>query len=65
MRRRHPPESLVAANVFTIAAGPVVFDEHLPDTSLGVAVRVLAFALVISAAALTPAPVHAAHLEEA
>jgi hypothetical protein len=55
----------VAANVFTIAAGPVVFDEPLPDTSLGVAIRVLAFALVISAAALTPAPVRAAHLEEA
>ncbi len=53
----------VAANVFTIAAGPVVFDEPLPDTSLGVVVRVLAFALVISAAALTPAPARAAHLE--
>ena len=55
----------VAANVFTIAAGPVVFGEPLPDTSLGVLVRLLAFALVISAAALTPAPVHAADLEPA
>jgi hypothetical protein len=53
----------VAANVFTIAAGPVVFGEPLPDTSLGVVVRMLAFALVISAAALTPAPTRAAHLE--
>jgi hypothetical protein len=53
----------VAANVFTIAAGPIVFGEPLPDTSLGVVLRVLAFALVISAAALTPAPVRAAHLE--
>jgi hypothetical protein len=53
----------VAANVFTIAAGPIVFGEPLPDTSLGVAVRVLAFALVVSAAALTPAPARAAHLE--
>ena len=53
----------VAANVFTIAAGPIVFGEPLPDTSLGVVVRLLAFALVISAAALTPAPARAAHLE--
>jgi hypothetical protein len=50
----------VAANLFTIAAGPVVFGEPMPDTSLGVMVRVLAFALVISAAALTPAPVRTA-----
>ena len=53
----------VAANVFTIAAGPIVFGEPLPDTSLGVAVRVLAFGLVISAAALTPAPTRAPDLE--
>jgi len=49
----------VAANLFTIAAGPVVFAEPMPDTSLGVVARLLAFALVISAAALTPAPVRA------
>jgi hypothetical protein len=49
----------VAANLFTIAAGPVVFAEPMPDTSLGVVARMLAFALVISAAALTPAPVRA------
>jgi multidrug transporter EmrE-like cation transporter len=53
----------VAANVFTIAAGPIVFGEPLPDTSLGLLMRLLAFALVISAAALTPAPTRAAHLE--
>ncbi len=53
----------VAANVFTIAAGPIVFGEPLPHTSLGLLVRLLAFALVISAAALTPAPARAAHLE--
>jgi multidrug transporter EmrE-like cation transporter len=53
----------VAANVFTIAAGPIVFGEPLPDSSLGVALRMLAFALVVSAAALTPAPTRAAHLE--
>ncbi len=53
----------VAANVFTIAAGPVVFGEPLPGTSLGMAVRLVAFALVVSAAALTPAPRRAADLE--
>jgi hypothetical protein len=48
------------ANVTTIAAGPIVFGEPLPDDTLGVVVRMLAFALVIGAAALTPAPVRAA-----
>ncbi|HKH23675.1 MAG TPA: hypothetical protein VKA88_08630 [Solirubrobacterales bacterium] len=46
----------VAANALTIAAGPIVFSEPFPDQALGVIVRVLAFALVISAAALTPPP---------
>lgn len=50
----------VAANLFTIAAGPVVFAEPMPDDAAGVAVRLAAFALVIGAAALTPAPVRAA-----
>jgi hypothetical protein len=50
----------VAANVFTIAAGPAVFAEPLPDDAGGLAVRLAAFALVIAAAALTPAPVRAA-----
>ena len=49
----------VAANVCTIAAGPIVFAEPLPDDTVGFAVRILAFALVICAAALTPAPVAA------
>jgi hypothetical protein len=53
----------VAANSFTIAAGPIVFDEPLPDDALGLVVRIAAFALVISAAALTPAPVRAARAE--
>jgi drug/metabolite transporter (DMT)-like permease len=47
------------ANVFTIAAGPIVFGEPMPDDTLGLIVRVLAFALVIGAAALTPPPVPA------
>jgi hypothetical protein len=40
-----------------------VFGEPLPDGSLGVAVRLLAFALVVTAAALTPGPVAAARPE--
>ena len=54
----------VAANLFTIAAGPIVFDEPLPEDPLALTVRMLAFALVIVAAALTPAPVAAAEQEE-
>jgi hypothetical protein len=46
----------VAANATTIAAGPIVFSEPLPDDTLGLAVRMLAFTLVIVAAALTPPP---------
>jgi hypothetical protein len=49
----------VAANVTTIAAGPIVFEEPLPEDALGLAVRFSAFALVIGAAALTPPPLRA------
>jgi drug/metabolite transporter (DMT)-like permease len=49
----------VAANALTIAAGPIVFSEPFPDHAPGVVARVLAFALVIGAAALTPPPVEA------
>ena len=49
-----------AANISTIASGPIVFGEPMPDEPLGVAVRLLAFALVIAAAALTPPPIRAA-----
>jgi uncharacterized membrane protein len=49
----------VAANIVTIAAGPIVFDEPMPGNALGIAARVAAFALVIAAAALTPAPARA------
>jgi hypothetical protein len=45
-----------AANLTTIAAGPIVFGEPLPSSSLGLVIRLLAFALVIVAAALTPPP---------
>ncbi|MFZ0042880.1 MAG: hypothetical protein WAK93_16330 [Solirubrobacteraceae bacterium] len=45
-----------AANLTTIAAGPIVFSEPLPASRLGLVVRMLAFVLVIVAAALTPPP---------
>jgi hypothetical protein len=45
-----------AANITTIAAGPIVFGEPMPDDPFGLTVRLLAFALVITAAALTPPP---------
>ncbi len=45
-----------AANLTTIAAGPIVFGEALPSGEVELALRLLAFVLVITAAALTPAP---------
>jgi hypothetical protein len=50
----------VAANATTIVAGPLVFGDPLPDDALGLIVRILAFALVITAAALTPPPLRIA-----
>ena len=49
-----------AANLCTISAGPIVFGEPLPDQPLALAVRVIAFVLVIVASALTPPPLRAA-----
>jgi hypothetical protein len=49
-----------AANLTTIAAGPIVFGEPLPAGQLALVLRLFAFALVIVAAALTPPPLHAA-----
>ncbi len=45
-----------AANLTTIAAGPIVFGEPLPSGQVELAVRLLAFVLVVVAAALTPPP---------
>jgi len=45
-----------AANLTTIASGLVVFGEPLPDGALAVMARLGAFALVVVAAFLTPAP---------
>jgi drug/metabolite transporter (DMT)-like permease len=47
-----------AANVTTIAAGPIAFGERLPPGQFELTIRVLAFVLVIVAAALTPPPAH-------
>jgi hypothetical protein len=55
----------VTANTVTIAAGPIVFGDPLPADSLGLVARLLAFALVVSAAALTPAPAKALAVETA
>jgi len=44
------------ANVLTIAAGPAVFGEPLPEEPLALLVRLGSFALVICAAAMTPPP---------
>jgi drug/metabolite transporter (DMT)-like permease len=46
-----------AANVCTIASGPIVFGEPMPDDPVALTLRLLAFALVIGAAALTPPPI--------
>jgi multidrug transporter EmrE-like cation transporter len=45
------------ANVGTIVAGPLVFGEPLPDEPAALVARILAFALVIVAASLTPPPI--------
>jgi hypothetical protein len=50
----------VAANLTTIAAGPIVFSEPLPAGQAALVVRLLAFALVVIAAALTPPPMRVA-----
>ncbi|HLM27783.1 MAG TPA: hypothetical protein VK304_12540 [Thermoleophilaceae bacterium] len=54
-----------AANVVTIAAGPIVFGEPLPDDPFALVLRLTAFVLVITAAALTPPPVRAVELQAA
>ncbi len=49
-----------AANVSCIAGGIIVFGDPMPGNALGIMLQVLAFAMVISAALLTPPPVRAA-----
>ena len=50
----------VAANMSAIAAGVLVFGDPLGDDALVVVARVIAFVLVLVAAALMPAPVRVA-----
>ena len=49
-----------AANVSCIAGGIIVFGDPMPADPLGIAVQVLAFAMVCAAAILTPPPMRAA-----
>ena len=49
-----------AANVSTILGGIIVFGDPMPSDALGIAVQMLAFALVVVAALVTPPPVRAA-----
>ena len=53
-----PVASLTAAsaNTLIIASGPTVFGEPLPEDPAALLVRLSAFALVITAAAMTPPP---------
>lgn len=48
-----------AANVAGITGGIIVFGDPMPGSALGIVLQGIAFALVIVAAALTPAPVRA------
>jgi hypothetical protein len=45
-----------AANVVTIAAGPIVFSEPLPDGAVALVARLVGFTAVILGAVLTPGP---------
>src|SRR3954465_808759 len=49
-----------AANISCIAGGIIVFGDPMPGTALGIAVQGIAFVLVATASALTPAPVRSA-----
>jgi len=53
-----------AANVVTIAAGPIVFGEPLPDGALALAARLVGFAAVIAGAVLTPGPADRAEADQ-
>jgi hypothetical protein len=47
-----------AANVVTIASGPIVFGDPFPHTTGALVLRILAFGLIVVAASLTPGAVH-------
>ena len=50
-----------AANVSGILGGIIVFGDPMPGHALGIVLEAVAFLLVLSAAALTPAPVRSAN----
>jgi drug/metabolite transporter (DMT)-like permease len=52
-----------AANVVTIAAGPIVFGEPLPDGTVPLVLRLLGFTAVIAGAVFTPGPAEQPHAE--
>jgi drug/metabolite transporter (DMT)-like permease len=54
-----------AANVSTIMGGIVVFGDPMPGDTLGIALQLLAFVLVIAAALIVPPPVNAAEANAA
>jgi hypothetical protein len=53
----------VAANISVITGGIVVFGDPLPADALGIVAQFLAFALVVVAAVLMPAPLRAARAQ--
>ena len=52
-----------AANIVGILGGIVVFGDPMPGDKVGLVLQVVAFVLVVVAAALTPAPVRAARID--
>jgi drug/metabolite transporter (DMT)-like permease len=53
----------IAGNASAIPAGVIVFGDPVGSDALGIAVRSLAFVMVVAAGALIPAPVRAAEAE--
>ena len=49
-----------SANIACIGGGIIVFGDPIPGTALGIVVQAIAFVLVVTASALTPAPVRSA-----
>jgi len=49
-----------SANIACIAGGIIVFGDPIPGTALGIVVQAIAFVLVVTASALTPAPLRSA-----
>jgi drug/metabolite transporter (DMT)-like permease len=49
-----------SANISCIGGGIIVFGDPIPGTALGIVVQAIAFVLVVTASALTPAPLRSA-----